>query len=111
MINPFKLANLFLVLFLFMGASASYADPQSELAELRSEIDVLDKQILELINKRAEVVFKIGELKRKNDMAVYDPNREKVIEQNLIKMNTGPMPNASVVKIFKTIIEASRGLQ
>ena len=38
-------------------------------------------------------------------------NREKEIEQSLIKMNTGPMPNSSITKIFKTIIEAGRELQ
>ena len=111
MTDSFKLVHFILVLLLFMGTSVSYADAQSELAELRGEIDRLDKQILELINKRAEVVFKIGELKRENNMAVYDPTREKIIEQRLIKMNTGPMPNTAVVKIFKTIIEASRTLQ
>ena len=109
--NLSRLLGVILLFVILIGASVSYADPQAELSELRSKIDVIDKQLLELINQRAEVVFEIGELKRKNNMAVYDPTREKVIEEKLIKMNTGPMPNASVVKIFKTIIEASRTLQ
>ena len=109
--NPTKLAGVVLVLLLLFGANSTQADPHTELAELRTKIDAIDKQLLELINERAEVVLEIGELKRNNDMAVYDPNREKVIEQKLIKMNSGPMPNASVIKIFKTIIEASRTLQ
>lgn len=108
--NPSKLLVLIL-LFVIMSTSYSQADPQAELAKLHSQIDTIDKQILELINQRAEIVFEIGELKRKNDMVVYDPNREKVMEQSLIKMNNGPMPNASIIKIFRTIIEASRELQ
>ena len=109
--NPSKLLALMLLIVMFMGTSVSYADPQTELAELRTKIDVIDKQLLELINQRAGVVLEIGELKRNNNMAVYDPNREKVIEQKLIKMNSGPMPNASVIEIFRTIIAASRTLQ
>lgn len=82
-----------------------------QLAALRGEIDTINQDILVLLNKRAEVVLKIGELKKENSMAVYDPGREKEIENNLAEMNTGPMPDESVIKIFREIISASRNLQ
>lgn len=85
--------------------------PDAKLLELRSEIDTINRDILELLNKRAEVVLKIGELKKENSMPLYDAQREKQIEDELVKLNTGPMPNKSVIKIFREIISACRELQ
>jgi len=87
------------------------SDSDTKLLELRAEIDTINRDILELLNKRAEVVLKIGELKKENSMPVYDAQREKQIEDTLVKLNTGPMPNKSVIKIFREIISACRALQ
>lgn len=109
--NPSRRPGLILMFILFIGVGCTQADAENDLTQLRGKIDTIDNQILELLNQRAEVVLEIGEFKKKNDLGVYDPNREKEIEQSLIKMNTGPMPNSSITKIFKTIIEAGRELQ
>lgn len=109
--NLSVLLSLILLSVMFISTTYAKEDPKEELTELRSQIDILDKQILELINKRAEVVLEIGELKKRNELGVYDPKREKQIEKNLAEMNDGPMPDASVIEIFRTIISASRELQ
>lgn len=92
-------------------SNSSGLDPNVELTALRGEIDTINQEILILLNKRAEVVLEIGKLKKENSMNVYDPGREKEIEKRLIELNTGPMPDESVIKIFREIISASRELQ
>ena len=47
------------------------------LASLRQEIDALDAKLLDLLNRRAAVVRKVGELK--GGQRVYRPEREAEI--------------------------------
>lgn len=56
----------------------------SELDDYRDTIDEIDKKITELFEKRMDVVLKVGEYKKKNNLPVLDESREKqVIEKNL----------------------------
>ncbi|GJM14993.1 MAG: hypothetical protein DHS20C13_03200 [Thermodesulfobacteriota bacterium] len=112
------IASLTLVLLFFTlisfseeNLTTSGSEVDVELGALRGEIDNINKDILTLLNKRAEVVLEIGKLKQENSMEIYDPAREKEIEKKLVELNTGPMPNESVIKIFREIISACRALQ
>jgi len=79
--------------------------------KLRKQIDKIDRKILELLNKRAELAIKIGKLKQKTGEEVYIPNREKEILLNLLKENKGPLPKESLQNIFSEILHAGRTLQ
>jgi len=48
-----------------------------ELKILRKQIDKLDEQILEVLAERFEVVKKIGLVKKRQDLPVFDFTREK----------------------------------
>ena len=47
-----------------------------EIQPLREEINQIDAQIVELLDKRAKNARKIGEIKGKTDSPVYRPERE-----------------------------------
>ena len=53
------------------------------LEKLRKMIDDLDREVLGLLNRRGEIVLRIGELKTENNFRVYDPVRESQIEKRL----------------------------
>lgn len=108
---PFTSANSFASESQTAKSGTSEPEAGLKLKELRNEIDVINQEIIVLLNKRAEVVLEIGEMKKKNSMEVYDPVREKAIEDKLTKINTGPLPNESVIKIFREIIAACRALE
>ena len=61
----------------------------AELGRLRREIDDLDKQIIDLLNKRAEVVVRVGQLKRSDGTPIYSPDRESVILQRVAQLGGG----------------------
>lgn len=67
--------------------------------------------MLGLLNRRGEIVIKIRELKRENDVGVYDPVRESEIEKRLTELNTGPLSDESVLRVYREIISACRALQ
>ena len=52
---------------------------RSQLAILREDIDKVDAELLRLLNQRAELVLKVGELKKANNLAVVHADREKVL--------------------------------
>src|SRR2546428_6438100 len=66
------------------------------LDDWRSRINDLDNQILHLLNQRAEAALQIGDLKRRQDLPSYAPDREAEIVTRLSAANGGPLPAAAV---------------
>jgi len=53
------------------------------LDDCRVAIDTIDNEILELLNKRMNVVERVGEIKSDTGGAIYRPEREKAIIERL----------------------------
>ena len=81
------------------------------LEDLRSRIDVLDRQLVELLNERARAVQMVGQLKATASLPVYEPNREKIVYANLRAANKGPLPDIELTHIYERIIDVMRCLQ
>jgi len=81
------------------------------LEELRKRIDVLDRQLVELLNERARAAQRVGHLKAATSLPVYEPNREKVVYANVRAANTGPLPDIELTHIYERIIDVMRALQ
>ena len=84
---------------------------RSQLAILREDIDKVDAELLRLLNQRAELVLKVGELKKANNLAVVHTDREKVLLVRLCEQNSGPLPQKMVVQLFQQIIDTLKQLQ
>jgi len=81
------------------------------LEGLRKQIDEIDAEILELLNRRGKIALEVSQLKKLNSFEVYDPAREREIEDKIRKTNPGPMPTVAVLAVFREIISGSRSLQ
>ena len=77
----------------------------------REKIDRIDRQLIALFNRRAVLARKIGEIKQKEGLDVYDPSREDAILAALERDNPGPFPANSLTAIFREIFAASRHLE
>src|SRR5713226_1836981 len=82
-----------------------------DIAEWRKQIDEIDKQIIRLLNQRARAAQEIGRLKRNTDMPIYEPDRERVIYENVRRENQGPLPDLEVKHIYERIIDVMRKIQ
>ena len=69
------------------------------LDDWRSRINDLDNQILHLLNQRAEAALQIGDLKRRQDLPSYAPDREAEIVTRLSAANGGPLPAAAILAL------------
>jgi chorismate mutase len=81
------------------------------LEELRIQIDVLDRKLVELLSERARAAQMIGHLKVATSLPVYEPAREKVIYANVRAANKGPLPDIELTHIYERIIDVMRALQ
>ncbi|MCD9185753.1 MAG: prephenate dehydratase [Pyrinomonadaceae bacterium] len=77
----------------------------------RAEIDAIDTEILNLLNKRAEIALRVGAAKTKVDTSLCDPQRESEVLARLTKENAGPFDAQSIENIFQRIIDESLHLQ
>lgn len=82
-----------------------------ELAGIRTAIDALDSELLELLNRRAALSLEVGRIKARDTGLVFKPLREREILQSLEERNTGPLPQAHLGHIWREIFSSSRALQ
>ncbi|MCK0111627.1 bifunctional chorismate mutase/prephenate dehydrogenase [Ornithinimicrobium sp. F0845] len=59
-----------------VGPSVSAEAP---LADLRDQIDAVDKQVMDLLATRLELVAEVGELKGQHGLPIYAPDRERTM--------------------------------
>lgn len=83
----------------------------SEMEQLREQMDKVNLEILELINKRAGINQEIGELKTKQSIKRFDPVREREMLDKIKSNNDGPFQDSTLEHIFKEIFKASLELQ
>ncbi|MHC4689117.1 MAG: prephenate dehydratase [Planctomycetota bacterium] len=77
------------------------------LEELRKKIDEIDQQLLKLFNERARIVVEIGNLKKETERPIYAPDREKEVLDKVKKANEGPLPDKTLVAIWREMMSGS----
>ena len=81
-----------------------------ELNLLRKKIDEIDDKLLILLKERLEVSKKIGEIKKKNNMPIYDPVREQEIIEMSIK-DFSDEEKIHAVRFLRTLMRISKEVQ
>jgi chorismate mutase-like protein len=81
------------------------------ISDWRKKIDVLDEQIVQFINQRAQAAIAIGDLKHQNNLPVYEPKREQTVFEHVRRVNQGPLPDSEIQHIFERIMDVMRSLQ
>jgi chorismate mutase/prephenate dehydratase len=89
------------------------AEPSTDesLEALRDQIDDTDRRLLELVNRRAGLARRVGELKKHEDAPIYRPEREAQIMRRLREANPGPLPGEAVEAIWREIVSGCRELE
>src|SRR6476646_11881170 len=82
-----------------------------KLKNRRDEINAIDGEILELLNRRAEIALWVGAMKSQNDASLCDHGREREVLDRLARDNSGPLDEQSVRNVFQVIIDESLHLQ
>lgn len=84
------------------------AEYNTQLANLRAQIDVLDNELIDLLGKRMKVSDGIGELKKNRNVAVLQTNRWNSILGNMIlEGEQRGLSEEFVLRMFKAIHQES----
>jgi len=86
-------------------------EASARLAGCRARIDVLDRQLVNLLNDRARIVENIGRIKREFNMRVYEPRREDEVLANVLGHNAGPLNEEALRRIYERLLDEMRTLQ
>ena len=96
---------------------------EKNLDQVRDEIDSIDREIQELINRRARCAEEVAEIKlgeagearergeSDQEVVFYRPEREAQVLNRIKERNDGPLPGENVAHIFREIISACLALE
>ncbi|TDJ28853.1 MAG: prephenate dehydratase [Gammaproteobacteria bacterium] len=87
------------------------------LQKLRSQIDAIDDQLLELFNQRAGCAVEVAEVKRKysdhsgGSINFFRPDREAQVIQRIKALNKGPLSDEEVGRLVREVMSACLALE
>ena len=82
-----------------------------DLESLRAQIDAIDRQLVELLGRRARLAQRVGRVKEATAAPVYRPEREAEVLRRVAAANAGPLADASLAAIFREVMSACRALE
>lgn len=87
-----------------------------QLKNARSQIDEIDDQLLELLNRRAALAQQVAQGKKaelggESEIVYYRPDREAQVLARVCGLNKGPFPDRAVRTIYREVISATLALE
>jgi chorismate mutase/prephenate dehydratase len=83
--------------------------------DIRKQIDAIDDQLLDLLDKRAKLAVAAGRAKRSDARAMHDPEREQQVvsrlEQQLAKRKAAVFPLSAVRAVFREVMSACLSIE
>jgi chorismate mutase len=92
------------------GAALEPQKEAQQLETLRSALDAINVQLLETLEARGRIVQEVMAIKRRLGRPAYDPERERVMMETLLRRDADVYPRAALEQVFKAIFTASRSL-
>ena len=87
------------------------AQVDADLAPIRTQIDAVDAQLLTLLNERAKLAQRVGEVKQKYDQPVYRPERESAVLEKIAQRNPGPLPTPQLQTLWREVMSVCRAME
>ena len=85
--------------------------PTVTLADLRVQIDALDRELLTLLNRRAHVAEQVGDFKRREGTPFFRPDRVAQVIEKIQLANPGPLKSDHVAAVWREIMSACLALE
>ncbi|HEY8026522.1 MAG TPA: prephenate dehydratase [Burkholderiaceae bacterium] len=82
-----------------------------KLKPLRDQIDAIDAQLVDLLNRRARLAQEVGHVKAETNAPVFRPEREAMVLRRVAERNPGPLASADMQMIFREVMSLCRSLE
>ncbi|CAN5303139.1 hypothetical protein BH24ACT19_BH24ACT19_17190 [soil metagenome] len=94
-----------------MFAEDRAPEKPGEMDALRTGIDTVDEKIVRLLDERARLARRIGEIKHAQGLEAYVPARERKVMDRLSYLSHGDFPKTGLEAVFREIISTSISLE
>jgi chorismate mutase/prephenate dehydratase len=81
------------------------------MGSLRAGIDSVDEEIVRLLDRRARLARRVGEIKQRNGLEAYAPAREREVLNRVSALSAGDFPKRGLEAVFREIISSSISLE
>ncbi len=85
--------------------------PLLSLTDVRDSITRLDEQLVQLLNERASLVVRVGDIKREQGLPTYAPHREAQVLDRVLGLSKGPLPQRTLEAMYRELMSGSFTLQ
>ena len=76
--------------------------------ELRAQISALDREVLDALNRRLELVARLKHHKEEAGLAFLDPERERRMLAELRAVNVGPLSDEGVEVLLRALLDLTK---
>jgi chorismate mutase/prephenate dehydratase len=81
------------------------------LDAIRAEIDALDREIVDLLNRRARLGLKAARAKAESGRPLVDLERERDVLLRVAMANHGPVPQEALLALYRKLIETTTSME
>ena len=81
------------------------------LENIRSKIDTIDNNVHDLLMERAALVASVAAAKKKDGLQIVQPAREARMMRRLLARHDGPLPQATIIRIWRELVGSVSLLQ
>lgn len=81
------------------------------LEKQRAEIDAIDREIVELFERRMQVVVDVARIKKENGIAILDANREKEVIAKVQSYLKDAALKEELAEAYETLMKVSKDYQ
>jgi chorismate mutase len=78
------------------------------IQQLREQISALDRELVELVNRRLELVAQVRERKEELGIEFVDPAREAEMLRALEESNGGPLTRESLAELHALVVSIGK---
>ncbi|HFX3789005.1 TPA: chorismate mutase [Enterococcus faecium] len=84
---------------------------EESLETLRHKIDMIDRELVALLEKRMDTVTKIGQVKKEEKQAVYDAKREQQVLDKVVSLLKNKRYKETITDTYVDLMKHSREYQ
>ena len=84
---------------------------EENLDILRMEIDVIDKEIANLLEKRLDIAKQIGVIKTRKGVPILDEKREEKVVEHILENIRNSSLAPAMMRIYEKIMDESKQVQ
>lgn len=79
----------------------------NEIQNMRTQINIIDEKIVDLLKERLQLVCQVREIKKIEGLPFYCPTREEVVITNATEGTNG-LEKEYLEAIYKTLLDVTR---